>query len=153
VSVLLIRHAHAGKRSDWSGDDVTRPLSSRGQRQAKALVDILGNWAPQRLLSSPYRRCQDTVAPMARAFGLRIEGVHALAEGGGTAVVALVRSVAADKVALCTHGDVIPEVLIALADEDGLDLGARPAQAKGSVWILEGSRGRFVNATYLTPGA
>jgi hypothetical protein len=31
-----------------------------------------------------------------------------------------------DKVALCTHGDALADILVALADEDHLDLGPRP---------------------------
>jgi hypothetical protein len=63
----------------------------------------------------------------------------------------LVRALAHEKVALCTHGDVIPEILVPLADEDHLDLGPRPRQAKGSAWVLEAFGGRFVRAVYLAP--
>jgi hypothetical protein len=67
--------------------------------------------------------------------------------------LALIRSLAHDKVALCTHGDVITDVLVALADEDRLDLGPHPRQAKGSAWVLHADLGRFVKATYLaSPG-
>ncbi len=65
--------------------------------------------------------------------------------------MALVRRVANEKIALCTHGDVIPEILVSLADEDHLDLGPRPRQAKGSVWVLENEGDRFVKAVYLPP--
>jgi len=41
---------------------------------------------------------------------------------------------------------------VALADEDRLDLGPAPRQAKGSAWVLEAKRGRFVRATYISPG-
>jgi hypothetical protein len=66
--------------------------------------------------------------------------------------VELVRSLHDSHVALCTHGDVIPEILVALADEDRLDLGSAPRQAKGSTWVLGSRNGRFVKATYLPPG-
>jgi 8-oxo-dGTP diphosphatase len=153
VPVLLIRHAHAGSRKDWAGDDMDRPLSSKGRRQADALVGALEVFAPQRVLSSPYVRCVETVTPLATSLGLPIEPVEALAEGSGLEAVRLVRSLADDKVALCTHGDVIPEVLVALADEDRLDLGLRPRQAKGSVWVLEAHGHIFARATYLAPTA
>jgi broad specificity phosphatase PhoE len=92
-----------------------------------------------------------TVAPLAEAMRLKVEQDDALAEGSGLAALALVRHVAHEKIALCTHGDVIPEILVSLADEDHLDLGPRPRQAKGSVWILEAEGGRFVKAMYLPP--
>jgi hypothetical protein len=80
-----------------------------------------------------------------------VEEEEALAEGAGLSALALVRSVTNEKIALCTHGDVIPEILVALADEDHLDLGPRPRQAKGSVWVLEAEGSRFVKAAYLPP--
>jgi broad specificity phosphatase PhoE len=151
VSVLLIRHAHARPRKDWSGDDRLRPLSSRGQRQAQALVAALEAFAPQRILSSPYLRCVTTVGFLADRLSLPVEITEDLAEGDGRPAVALVRALADEKVALCTHGDIIPDVLVALADEDRLDLGPRPRQAKGSVWVLDADGGHFTRATYLPP--
>jgi 8-oxo-dGTP diphosphatase len=149
--VLLIRHAHAGSRHDSDLPDEARPLSARGAKQAASLVDTLLGYSPQRILSSPAIRCIDTVAPLAEALHLKVEEDEALAEGAGLAALALVRSVANEKIALCTHGDVIPEILVALADEDHLDLGPSPRQAKGSVWVLETHGRRFVKAAYLAP--
>jgi broad specificity phosphatase PhoE len=151
VPLLLIRHAHAGSRKDWARDDRGRPLSAKGRRQADALVGQLEVFAPQRVLSSPYVRCMETVTPLAVGLGLPIEPIEALAEGNGEDAFRLVRALTDEKVALCTHGDVIPEVLVGLADEDRLDLGHRPRQAKGSVWVLDAHKGRFVKATYLPP--
>lgn len=153
MPVLLIRHAHAGSRKEWDGADLDRPLSPKGRRQAEALVAHLEVFAPQRILASPYVRCIETVAPLAASLSLPIEPTEALAEGSGVEALRLVRALADDKVALCTHGDVIPEVLVALADEDRVDLGPRPRQAKGSVWILEAHHGTFVRATYLVPSS
>jgi 8-oxo-dGTP diphosphatase len=151
MPVLLIRHAHAGSRSEWAGPDAERGLSDRGRKQATRLVNALREFEVDRILSSPYLRCIDTVVPLAEARDLKVEAVDILAEGSGPEAVHLVRSLANDNVALCTHGDVIPEILIALADEDRLDLGPRPRQAKGSVWVLETSKGRFNRALYLPP--
>jgi 8-oxo-dGTP diphosphatase len=153
VTLLLIRHAHAGNRRDWEGDDRDRPLSSKGRRQARALVEQLELWAPSRVLSSPYRRCLETVKPLAVELDLKVEPVDELAEGAGFYAVELVRSLHDSHVALCTHGDVIPEILVALADEDRLDLGPAPRQAKGSTWVLGSKKGKFLNATYVPPRA
>jgi 8-oxo-dGTP diphosphatase len=149
--VLLIRHAHAGSRHDSRVPDRARPLSTKGLKQARSLVEALEGYSPQRILSSAATRCVQTVGPLASALHLKVEDDNALAEGAGLAALALVRSVANEKIALCTHGDVIPEILVALADEDHLDLGPRPRQAKGSVWVLEAEGGRFVKAAYLPP--
>lgn len=149
--MLLIRHAHAGSRSETNTKDWARKLSSKGSRQAEGLVEALESYAPQRILSSPSVRCVETLVPLAEALHLKIEEDEALAEGSGLEALALVRRLANEKVALCTHGDVIPEILVALADEDHVDLGPRPRQAKGSVWVLEAEGGRFCKATYLPP--
>jgi broad specificity phosphatase PhoE len=151
VPVLLIRHAQAGSRKDWNGDDRRRPLNAKGERQAVALIRRLGLWAPTRILSSPYVRCRQTVQPLADDLGLKVEETAELEEGMGAAALALVRSFAGTSVALCTHGDVIPDVLVSLADEDRVDLGPAPRQAKGSTWVLEARKGTFVKATYLPP--
>lgn len=151
VPVILVRHGQATGRREWSGDARSRPLTEKGRRQALGLPKALQAYAPQRVLSSPYRRCVETVEPLARQLGLTVEITEALAEGSGAAALALVRALADEKVALCTHGDVIPEVLVPLADEDRLDLGHHPKQAKGCAWVLEYGKGRFLRATYLPP--
>jgi hypothetical protein len=91
------------------------------------------------------------VQPLAQDLGLKVEPSDALAEGAGPDALALVRSLHDSHVALCTHGDVIPEILVALADEDRLDLGSAPRQAKGSTWVLTSVKGRFVTARYVPP--
>jgi phosphohistidine phosphatase SixA len=149
--VLLIRHAHAGSRRDPHVPDRDRHLSPKGLKQARALVKVLEAYSPQRILSSPAVRCVETVSPLAEANHLKVEEDDALAEGAGLVALALVRRVTNEKIALCTHGDVIPEILVALADEDHLDLGPRPRQAKGSAWVLEAEGSRFVKALYLDP--
>ena len=39
--VYLVRHARAGHRAQWDGNDTLRPLDERGRRQAELLVDQL----------------------------------------------------------------------------------------------------------------
>jgi broad specificity phosphatase PhoE len=104
------------------------------------------------VLSSPYVRCVQTVAPLAQRLKLKVETTEELAEGSALEAISLVRASAAGAaVAMCTHGDIVPEVLVTLADEDRLDLGPSPRQPKGSVWVLEAEHGTFVRATYLPP--
>jgi phosphohistidine phosphatase SixA len=111
VIVYLIRHASAGKRSKWSRDDRLRPLDKRGRRQAEALVAQLAGRELDRILSSPYLRCVETVEPLAGALGLEVETHDALAEGAGVdAALALLRA-SGDAVAACVHGDLLAELL------------------------------------------
>jgi len=152
VPLLLVRHAHARARKEWSGDDRLRPLSPHGFKQADGLISVTGNFPPlARVLSSPFLRCVQTMEPLAAARAIKVEDNGDLAEGQSSAAVRLVRSLAGDNVAVCTHGDVIAEILVTLADEDRVDLGPNPRQAKGSMWVLEGSDGCFSSARYFPP--
>jgi phosphohistidine phosphatase SixA len=106
VSVILLRHASAGNRDAWAGDDVLRPLDERGRAQALALRDELRARGVQRVFSSPYVRCMQTVAPL----GLEIVPDERLAEGAQVeATLALLHDL--DDAVACTHGDVIEGVL------------------------------------------
>ena len=109
MSVLLLRHARAGERAAWTGDDTLRPLDDRGLRQALALRD-LAQRAIGRIVSSPYRRCVETVEPLAEALGIPIELDDRLAEGASTQL-ALALLGELDGGLACTHGDVIEAVL------------------------------------------
>jgi phosphohistidine phosphatase SixA len=105
MPLLVIRHARAGHRYDWSGDDRERPLDERGRRQADALVQELEDYPLSRILSSPYDRCVQTVEPLAAERGLAIEQRDEFGEErqhyDG---VALVRSLLPEPVAVCVHG-------------------------------------------------
>ena len=151
MPLMLVRHAHALSRGDWEGDDAQRELSKRGRKQSQLLAARLLELEPVRILSSPYVRCLDTVGPLARALGVRVEVEDRLAEGSGQPAVELVRSLSDEDVVLCSHGDVIPDVLAAVAHEDRVDLGPAPRVEKASVWLLYGEGGRFHSASYLTP--
>lgn len=149
----LVRHADAGNRGAWVGDDSERPLDGRGQMQAEAIGAALADRPVRRILSSPYVRCVDTVVPLGRALGLPVEASDTLAEGSHVAdALELLGSLAGaggDSV-LCSHGDVIPAVLWVLS-RYGLDIGDPGRCKKGSIWELEVSDGRIVAATYRHP--
>lgn len=104
VTTVLVRHASAGERSRWDGDDRLRPLDARGRRQAAALVEPLRATGARRVVSSPYLRCVETVEPLAAALGVAVERDERLAEGAGRAALAVLSD---DGVVACTHGDVL----------------------------------------------
>ena len=111
MKVYLVRHAAAGKRAEWDGDDRLRPVDARGVEQADLLVEELRDALFDRILTSPYVRCVQTVEPLAKARGLPVEAEDALAEGAGAdAALALFRRVGTDLVA-SVHGDLLEELL------------------------------------------
>lgn len=111
MKIFLVRHASAGKRLEWVGDDRLRPVDERGRKQADLLVDQLEDAEFDHIVSSPYDRCVQSVEPLAAARGLEVETDEALAEGAGAeAALALFRRVDTDLVA-CVHGDLVVELL------------------------------------------
>jgi phosphohistidine phosphatase SixA len=103
--MLLVRHASAGNRKKWDGDDSDRPLDERGQAQAFGLVERLRRYPLESILTSPGRRCVQTVEPLARSRGLELEVRPELGEDRqGTEGAALVRSLAGRDVLVCGHG-------------------------------------------------
>jgi 8-oxo-dGTP diphosphatase len=153
VTIHLVRHAEAGSRRRWAGPDEARPLSDEGRRQTDHLTEQLAGTGLVRVLSSPYARCVQTVEPLAARLGLEVEPVDVLAEGSRSRDVRrLVEHLAAagGDVALCSHGDVIPELLGALARR-GVLLDPTDKCQKGSVWSLAVERGRIVRAAYTPP--
>ncbi|HEV7641752.1 MAG TPA: phosphoglycerate mutase family protein [Gaiellaceae bacterium] len=105
MPLLLVRHASAGDRDAWEGDDRERPLDERGRKQAVELVERVRPYPIEAILSSPARRCVETVEPLAHARGLEIEQRPELSEERqGTDGTGLVRSLAGRNVVVCGHG-------------------------------------------------
>jgi 8-oxo-dGTP diphosphatase len=152
MTIYLVRHAKAGERNAWNGDDELRPLSSRGHLQARGLMDLLADARFEHVLSSPYVRCMETVVPLAAERRLAIEPSDALAEGATLEeALALVRKHAAQGAVMCTHGDVMPMLLEYCANR-GVDIGPAPQWPKGCVWVLEtDATGEVLSAAYLPP--
>jgi 8-oxo-dGTP diphosphatase len=145
----VVRHAKAGDRSDWSGDDRLRPLTKSGQRQAEALAAMLEGEPIDKILSSGYLRCLQTVEPLGAKRKLPVEPVKELEEGaGGDSVVRLIQKFRGRNVVLCTHGDVVEELLEWLIAA-GLVQRARANMEKGSTWVLEERDGKVTGAKYL----
>ncbi len=146
-----MRHGRAGSRKHWDGPDIERPLSNKGMRQADGLVDILARYPVDRILSSPYVRCMQTVEPLAEKLSVEVAERPELAEGASVEdVLRLLREAAGSTVVWCTHGDIVPAALDAVAELDGVKLPGNPEYPKGSTWELEqDDTGRVTKATYL----
>ena len=105
-----VRHAKAGSRSDWTGDDRKRPLSKKGMKQAEDLVALLDPFPITAIFSSPYLRCVQTVEPLARKRKLEIRQ--------------------------STHGDIVWELVEDLVHREVPNAGDGGYE-KGSTWVLE----------------
>jgi 8-oxo-dGTP diphosphatase len=156
ATVVLVRHARAGRRGEWPGTDVTRPLDPVGERQAGRLAEVLPWYAPERILTATPRRCVQTVEPLGAALGLGLDadGVfdepsherhpEAAAERIRALAVATGRSV------VCSQGGVIPDTVALLADSDGLAV-PDVKTPKGHAWVLSFAGPVLVAADRLGP--
>jgi broad specificity phosphatase PhoE len=153
TKLFVVRHAHAGSRHDWDGPDHLRPLDDKGWRQAEAICDLLTGEGIKRLVSSPITRSVQTMEPLADKIGLPVTIDDRLAEGaGGGAALELVDELRGTTAAICSHGDVIPDLLDALAAR-GLELPERRKWQKASIWALEGDRDQLTAGRYTPPPA
>jgi broad specificity phosphatase PhoE len=129
VTSVFLRHAAAGDRDDWDGDDFHRPLDARGRRQAAELVDLLRPFGVRRVVSSPYVRCVQTVEPLAAALGVQLEQDDRLAEGQGASAADLLRE---DGVVCCSHGD-IAEALVGRSLKKGAAVVVEGGEILGEI--------------------
>ncbi|MFS0698401.1 histidine phosphatase family protein [Cellulomonas sp. 179-A 4D5 NHS] len=155
---VLVRHAHAGDKHRWTGPDVARPLTQRGQVSAAHVADTLAALGVTRLLSSPALRCVQTLTPAAGRTSIPIETIQALAVGAPVdELLVLLRSRAAVGAALCTHGETLADLSAAWLASGSVridDAGPGDGLAstpKGACWVVEGYPGPDAAARYVPP--
>ena len=160
VPLILVRHASAGYRDGWVGQDTLRPLDAEGAMDALLLADLLACFAPRaRVFSSPALRCTESVRPYAEGFGGSVEAEAVLAVPGrdtdsfadltdrADTLRHLFRNLVAagQPVVACLPRENLPLALAAACSA----LGATPpAEAdlmpKGGFWVLHVAAGELV---------
>jgi 8-oxo-(d)GTP phosphatase len=150
-TLYLLRHTTAGNRAKWSGADQDRALTKLGIKQADAIAARLSTAGIERIVTSPYRRCIQTVRPLAEATGAAIEVSDALAEDADIdASYGLVDDLVGANAVICSHGDVIPAVVNRMMWA-GLSLSSRFYCSKGSTWEIDIDGGKFTTGRYVAP--
>ena len=148
-ALYVVRHAKAGVREAWPGPDQERPLTRRGRKQALRLIDRFRGLDIQRILSSPYLRCIQTVEPLAQARGLPVEVATELREGASPDELLRGLATFGDRsTVVCGHGTEIRSMIDRLEAGGATIEGARGI-GKGSVWVLDREGERIVAAHYL----
>lgn len=152
--LLLVRHAKAGRRSEWNGDDSLRPLEKAGRTQAEMLAPMLAAFGVRRLHSAPRVRCEQTLAPLADELGVEItiEPVlsdEAYSEDPVAARTRLVELAYTGEgvAAVSSQGTAIPGLISDLADVAGIEVN-NPSTKKAGVWGLGFHDGVLVYADY-----
>lgn len=163
-SVLVVRHALAGKRSEWTRPDAERPLDEEGRLQAQQLAGLLAAFGVRALYAVPNTRCRQTLEPASALTGVPVHDAPELADEAvatrDTAALATLARLAGSSAdggvtaAVCAQGVGIPHLVHALAaaapapPQSDRDLTDPPCR-KGSVWVLSfGPDGALVAADY-----
>jgi 8-oxo-dGTP diphosphatase len=129
---IVLRHASAGTKSAWEGDESARPLDTEGERDASALAGLLRCFGVSRVVSAPAERCVATVRPYATAVGgVEVEPAfdvthHRAGAGPAAEKVAAALAAADEPTLICAHRENLP-VLVAAACAE---LGSRPPPGK-----------------------
>ena len=159
VPLIVARHASAGRKADWAGDDFARPLDAAGEADARVLAGLLACFAPAaRVISSPALRCTETVRPYAAGSGGTVEAEACLIPHGRSphfssrteqagALRHLLSALVAQRrpVVLCLHRENLPEVLAATCAALGAPAAvpADPALPKGGFWVAHAADGEL----------
>jgi 8-oxo-dGTP diphosphatase len=148
--IYLVRHAKAGERRVWEGDDEARPLSRLGWKQSEAIARRLSAKHATSLYSSPYVRCMQTLEPLAKRLEVEIQPEHRLYEGEPFEPVLDLLGEVATGAVLCSHGDIIPDVIQALSRR-GMEVETRPDWRKATIWVLKRKGDRITKGKVWPP--
>ncbi len=150
VTLYIVRHAKAGKRSEWDGPDALRPLSDKGWEQSHAIAETLIDLKPSALISSPAVRCMQTLEPLSKATKIKIVTDQRLFENGDVVEMIELLEDARDSTVISSHGDMIPEA-IKLLQRRGMEIGSKPDWRKASIWVVERTKNGFTSAVVMAP--
>lgn len=140
--MLLLRHASAGERLSSPAVDRFRRLDESGRIAARQLAWSLADRTITQIVSSPYPRCVETVAPLSVARGLAVETHWELEPDSELDDLMTLLVDLPDTTLVSTHREVFEKLL-------GWDA---PCE-KGSIWVLERNGTELVPALYLAPPA
>ena len=156
MRMTIVRHALARDKKSWPGPDLERPLDPIGKRQAAGMAPLLMKHKVRRIISSPAIRCVQTVQPLADAANVPIELWDDLGrDADATRILAAFTDPEYRDAVLCTHGEVLHQLLLAdnvrrIAHRGRLS--PRRLLIKGSAWRLEiTTSGRVSKLNHLRP--
>jgi 8-oxo-dGTP diphosphatase len=151
----LVRHATAGERKAWKGNDNLRPLDEAGQSQSDRLGELLALFEPRLLSAATPLRCKQTLQPLADKLGLPIVTDSAFTEADKTDEIPAKVAVARDRLtelrdgpvaAICSQGKMIPPLLAAVAGAEDAVVYKTP---KGGGWLLTWAGDRLLGLSRL----
>ena len=152
VPLILLRHAGAGRRQDWPGQDLDRPLDVGGATDADRLAPLLAAFGRCAVVSSAAERCVATVRPYAALTGTAIEVDPRLTAERGSGITTEQQArdgeaaAAGRPVILCAHRENLPGMLEAACARLGAGVPAGRPLRKGAWRVLHTAAGRLAGA-------
>ena len=152
-TVMIVRHATAGSKARYKGDDRQRPLDKHGRAQAESLVGLLLSFGAGELFAAARVRCAQTLDPLSEELGVTISNEPELTEeayaDNRKAARHRILEIAASSVnpVICTQGRVIPDFIAWWCERDGV----RPDSSrnrKGGTWVMSLADGRLIAADH-----
>lgn len=148
--IYLVRHAKAGERRVWEGDDEARPLSKHGWKQSEAIAKRLAGKKVSSLHSSPYVRCVQTLEPLGKRLDIEVHQERRLYEGEPFEPVLELLGEVGNGAVLCSHGDIIPAVIEALVRR-GMEVQTPADWRKATIWVLKRKGDRITKGRVWPP--
>ncbi|MFI0449433.1 NUDIX domain-containing protein [Actinomadura sp. 6N118] len=137
--LVILRHGSAGEKREWKGPDELRPLDERGRAEASLLAGLLRSYGQARPISSATARCLETLLPYVRREGAKVVTEEAFTVGATSAEQACERllELVADgaPAIVCTHGEVVSDLITGLCKRLGEKVPDDPSLRKGSFWV------------------
>jgi 8-oxo-(d)GTP phosphatase len=156
--LILLRHASAGAKEAWPGDDLDRPLDAKGAAASDELAPLLSCYGSSRVITSAAERCVATVRPYAALTGAKLEIEPALAvghahrklrphDGAGDAADLVARLITDGLPAIvCAHRENLVRLLTAACAALGADPPHGHPLHKGGFWVLHVADGHLAAA-------
>jgi phosphohistidine phosphatase SixA len=111
TTVYIVRHA---EKSTMVASDPDPDLTSVGQRRAEALASRLGTAGVTAIITSQFKRTQETARPIASALRIQPEIIAAGSQTSSDSVAAAVLRHRGGKILIVGHSNTIPGIIEAL---------------------------------------
>jgi len=152
--LILLRHAKALDRKEWSGDDEDRPLTEDGRRQVQKLIKTMHVYGLTSIHTSDAIRCLDTAKPIADALGVELVVNSKLSEyeyhRDGKSAAKYIKGLFEqdERVLVCGHNPILTKIIKKMARR--LDMYQEDfSLGKGDAFILHRSKGKIRDLDHL----
>ncbi len=139
--LILLRHAKAIEQGQWGGDDLDRPLSAVGERQARQIIENFAPYFVEEIHSSSAVRCYESVTPMARSLNIDFFFTDSISDyvyqkNPDRSINYITRLLKNDYATLvCSHNPILPKTLSSLIEKFGINL-EETTLSPADAWVI-----------------